>query len=425
MRAQSSMTLAVAGAVALAFFCALLAGPTRPAAQSGVLTASDLAAYLTDHEGELRKKLTQYNRRHRIVVSAGGSNWNIAELEWEVLSVDEDLSLVAITFGVGRTGWDMASGGATFELAWAGRELALLGHRALPKRRSNASGWISYGAGRCIHNYYAPNPCIGVIRAWIDFADLHGLALGPESAKIYQAYKQNSLAIGDRLLARARGLPEPGGESVFDLQAAFNRLDLGRYQRNAETGCDLNPYGPKPCPEILEHFQTFAEKHGLPLSPDTATMFEAYAQGNFQKADVIYALAKGFAVPAYGYIPTGPAREVAALRMRLDQISGTRKEPCSHNPYVPAGARYKPCAEVLKLWRDFAARYQLADNAESARIFARYAEGEFRDGDQLLASAKGVSLEQLLDAAGVPREGLVIEVYPGWRRAGQRSRVGS
>ena len=91
----------------------------------------------------------------------------------------------------------------------------------------------------------------------------------------------------------------------------------------------------------------------------------------------------------------------------MRQLLG-RKEPCDLSPY---GVR--PCPETPRLWREFAATYELEDSAAGARIFAAYAEGSFRRGDQLLAAAKGVSLEQLQEAAGIPRTGLVIEVYPG------------
>jgi len=37
----------------------------------------------------------------------------------------------------------------------------------------------------------------------------------------------------------------------------------------------------------------------------------------------------------------------------------------------------------------------------------------------MLAAAKGVSLEQLQEAAGQPQGGLVIEVYPGDGKAGR------
>ncbi|MEM7172452.1 MAG: hypothetical protein AAF530_19950, partial [Pseudomonadota bacterium] len=70
-------------------------------------------------------------------------------------------------------------------------------------------------------------------------------------------------------------------------------------------------------------------------------------------------------------------------------------------------------------WLDFAARYGLEDSRENAEIFQAYTEGTYKVADQLLAQAKGVTHEQLLEAAGVPRDDLIIEVYPGHRVAGQ------
>ena len=80
---------------------------------------------------------------------------------------------------------------------------------------------------------------------------------------------------------------------------------------------------------------------------------------------------------------------------------------------------------MVSLWRDFAARYALDDRAEHARIFQAYAEGDYRAADQLFAQAKGVSLEQFLEASGVPTEGLVIEVYPGRKQLLLRGVTGS
>jgi len=126
-------------------------------------------------------------------------------------------------------------------------------------------------------------------------------------------------------------------------------------------------------------------------------MFEAYAHGDFKRADVIYALAKGLPVPAYGYIPTGIAAEIAALGLERPSEQSNPDHACENNPYAS-----KPCLNSLQVWRDFAERYQLEDNPDNARLFQAYSEGDYRLGDQLMAEAKGVSLEQLHEAAGVP-----------------------
>jgi len=143
-------------------------------------------------------------------------------------------------------------------------------------------------------------------------------------------------------------------------------------------------------------------------------MFESYTKDDYRRADVIYALASGKPVPAYGYLPTGVARDPSVASALRIKSSVGRKIPCDISPY---GRR--PCPGTARLWREFAATYELADTAQSARIFAAYAEGEVKQGDQLLAAAKGVSLEQLQEAAGQPQGGLVIEVYLGDGKAGR------
>jgi len=180
---------------------------------------------------------------------------------------------------------------------------------------------------------------------------------------------------------------------------------------NEERPCDLNPFGPRPCPQIARLFQDFAARHGLALDRRTGNMFEAYANGDFRKADVIYALAMGLPVPAYGYIPTGIAEDTAIAAL-LSRPQPTTRIECENNPY-----RTRPCPGAIRAWREFAERYGLEDNAGNAQIFQAYTEGEFREADQLFAQAKGISIEQLHEAAGVPSKGLVIEVYPGAKGA--------
>ena len=261
------------------------------------------------------------------------------------------------------------------------------------------------GKNECVYNYFAQKPCPDTKRRWEEFSELVDLPVDETSAVAFQAYMQNDKALGDRLVAVARGLPDPGGSSVFELQGEVQRLNPGQYQRGSKEPCNLNPSGAKPCPEIISMFKAFTERHGLDQDRRSASMFEAYAQGDYQKADVLYAVAKNLPVPSYGYIATGIARDVAALD--LARYQHNISEPCDLNPYGP-----KPCLEIVKVWRQFAERYGLEDNQANARIFATYGEGEMRTADQLFAQAKGVSLEQLLEASGVPTSGLVIEVYP-------------
>jgi len=172
----------------------------------------------------------------------------------------------------------------------------------------------------------------------------------------------------------------------------------------------------RPCPEVLQIFKGFADKYGLATDLQTTNMFEAYGNNDYRKTDVAYAMAKALPIPAYGFVPTRVVREVAALN--LSQYQTNPAKPCDLNPYG-----VKPCLQTVMIWREFTERYQLANNQRNAAIFQAYANGEYKQGDQLLAQVNGVSLEQLLEASGVPTEGLVIEVLPGRKQVLLRQRT--
>lgn len=389
--------------------------PAEPQTAAAPHSDADAERYFNDRIRDLQKNLSAYNKRAGIAVHRD-SHWEAKIIRWHIESVEGNRVFAAINFEVGR--WGPQPGSALFELQWRGDNLEIVGHGAMPKSVASGSQVLGYDddAG-CVYNYYAARPCLDTMRRWRDFTEFHGLEMTPETAVIFQAYKHNDVATGDRLMAQARGLPAPDGDSAFGLQREVTALKLGRYRRNLENPCDLNPYGTRPCPEIFKHYRDFIARHDLPDDKRSAAMLEAYSNGDFRQADVAYALAKGLDVPAYGYIPTGLAREVATLNLSRYQ---NFNNPCDLSPY---GAR--PCLEVLQLWQDFAARYALEDSADNARIFAAYAEGDYRVADQLFAQAKGVSLEQLHEAAGVPTKGLVIEVYPGRKQLLLRGITGS
>ena len=388
---------------------------TSEVAPAAVLSQEEAERYFEANQRALRKVVEAYNKRARIAVHQS-SDWTTKIFRWRIERVEGDRIFAAINFDVGN--WSPAHGAALFEMQWRDDGLEIVGHGPMPK--SNQIGARVLGTEDdtgCVYNYYAARPCLDTVRRWRDFTEFHGLEMTPETATIFQAYKHNDVETGNRLMARARGLPVPGGDSVFGLQRQVARLNLGRFQRNPKNPCDLNPYGTRPCPEVFKHYRDFIAEHGLPDDQRSAAMLEAYSQGDFRRADVIYALAKGLEVPAYGYIPSGLAGEVASLNLGRYQ---NPRNPCDLSPYGP-----RPCLEVLTLWRDFAERYALDDSAANARIFAAYAEGDYRAADQLFAQAKGVSLEQFLEASGVPTKGLVIEVYPGRKQILQRGITGS
>lgn len=387
------------------------------AATEPVKTFAEVEAYLTQQRHELRRRLHRYNEQARVTRSADG-HWYVESLFWKIERLEGDRVFLVIDFEVGRPGWSKTRTAKLFEMQWRAGDLAFVGHGPAPKRRGKASGWLGDTGKRCTPNYYAPKPCIDTVRRWTEFAEFNGLPMNPESAAIFQAYAQHDTVMGDRLMARARGLPEPTERSAFGLQAEVDAMDLQQYQQNPENPCDLSPYGPKPCAEVVQRFKRFARKHGLPLSRSTGAMFEAYGRGNFVKADVLYAFAKGLPVPSYGYVPTGIGRDAALAGLRLP--SENEAGACEPNPYAP-----KPCLESIEAWRDFAARYGLEDNAANAKAFQAYAEGDLKTGDRLFAMAKGVALDELLKAAGVETPGLVIEVYPGRRQRMDRRHAGT
>ncbi len=58
----------------------------------------------------------------------------------------------------------------------------------------------------CVHNYFAPRPCLSTISTWRHFAGQQGLAYDRTSAEIFQAYAEWNFDYGDRLLAKAKGI---------------------------------------------------------------------------------------------------------------------------------------------------------------------------------------------------------------------------
>ncbi len=59
---------------------------------------------------------------------------------------------------------------------------------------------------QCVHNYFAPRPCISTIKILRQFTTQQGLAYDRVSAEIFQAYAERNFDYGDRLLATAKGI---------------------------------------------------------------------------------------------------------------------------------------------------------------------------------------------------------------------------
>jgi len=58
----------------------------------------------------------------------------------------------------------------------------------------------------CVHNYFAPRPCLSTVSTWRQFTGQQGLASDRVSAEIFQAYAEWNFDYGDRLLAKAKGI---------------------------------------------------------------------------------------------------------------------------------------------------------------------------------------------------------------------------
>ncbi len=401
------------GALICCLLALLLLRPEASLADP-VKSKAEVESYIEGNIRSFTTKLAQYNEKHKITRPTT-YRWNISYMDWKVDLLEDDRVFVYIKYTVGP--WSPAWGRVLFELQWQDEELEFIGYqtkeqldRAKKGEESLAQNLATQTRERCTHNYFDPHPCLDTLKNWREFVQFHDFELDRESAAIYQAYREHDVGRGDRLIARARGLGDPAGKSAFGLQDHVASLNLEQYRGRMESPCGFNIYTERPCMEARRLYQDFLKKHGLDDSLESAAMFSAYAEGDFKTADTHYALAKGLPIPAYGYIPTGAAHDVA--RLRLPPQVGD--QACTYDPYAE-----KPCLESDRLWQEFAARYQLEDTQENASIFANYARGEYKAADQLLAQAKGVTHEQLLEAAGVPSGDLIIEVYPGNRIAAQ------
>lgn len=394
----SALALGTAAALWLA------AGPAG-ALDPPLRPVEEVERYLSEHQDALREQVEAYNGRVGVLRSQNGSTRLLGAF-WRVQRLDGDRVFLVGRIEVGRASWDGKYGRFSFEFQWRGGELKLLGHGPPPALQDAG---VKEGIGQeCVPNYYAPNPCLDTIQRWTDFSRIYGLPLDRSSAAIFQSFAQDDFRTGDRLLAAALGEPAPVVESAFALQDEVDALNLSRFQQNLESPCDLSPSGPKPCPQIEGVYRAFAQRHGLPEGPASAQMFAAYARGDFRSGDTLYALAMNLPRPTYDEPTTGIGRDAALAGLRPGGPGETGE--CSLNPHAT-----RPCLSSVEAWQAFRARYRLPDTLESARIFEAYAEGDFSEGDELFAEAKGVSVVQLLEAAGVEPDRLIIEVYPGRR----------
>jgi len=189
---------------------------------------SKVENYLESNEHSFGQRLAAYNRRHRITISNDPLP-KLRTFDWVITKIEGDQITLGINFMVGND-WNPASGRALFDLEWRDGELVFKSHRTWKKDVPAGGGMLADSTDRgCIYNYYTHRPCIDTLRKWREFTEFNDLPMNPQSAQIFQAYKHSEFTTGDRLLARARGQPDPTGETVFGLQAEITALNLRQY----------------------------------------------------------------------------------------------------------------------------------------------------------------------------------------------------
>ena len=180
------------------------------------------------------------------------------------------------------------------------------------------------------------------------------------------------------------GEPLVPEDSYFpDVAREFADLDLALAYD--ERDCVHNYHSPQVCVESIPLFFKFAEREGLPISVDTAYMFNAFVRGEYARADRLYARAKGYELPKY----EGVGNEVAGLleyaRAKHLPDDAFYTDDCEYNYYFRS-----PCPGTIEIWREFAERHGLGLSRTSAIMFQAYAKGAYRRGDRLFRAAKGI-----------------------------------
>ncbi len=148
----------------------------------------------------------------------------------------------------------------------------------------------------CQNDPFSSNACRGVVRLWKAFAKKHGLPENRGSAAIFQAYVNGDFVTADRLYAGMTG------RRVFYERVYSN---IGREAREAgweagrrigEAGCQPNYFADNPCKSTVRAWKKFAKKNNLKLDRKSAAMFQAYAEGDYERGDELYAVEKNVSV---------------------------------------------------------------------------------------------------------------------------------
>lgn len=195
------------------------------------------------------------------------------------------------------------------------------------------------------------------------------------------------------------------GSSAFkDIAGDVARLNVAP-ETGLDTDCVNDVFAPKPCPDVLRVWEEFTERHGLPPTRETAEMLRAYIIRDYRRADRLYARAKGFQLPDEPPPSLSSiGSEIAALGVPREQGTDTA---CTNDLLSP-----KPCQEAMRAWGIFARKHNLQLNAQTARMFYAYLQGDHQTGDELYASLGQTASRKAprnpihadVLAYGVPRE---------------------
>lgn len=259
----------------------------------------------------------------------------------------------------------------------------------------------------CRNDVYSQNPCPEVIGVWYAFTDRHGLPRNQTTADMLRAYIEQDYEVADRLYAGIKGYTLPGEANRGPSAArAVRRHNIER-ALPGDVSCNNDILSAKPCPAAIKAWNEFAAEHGLTLNRQTASMFEAYIEGDTRQADRLFA-------EATQQKPKQPHNELlaSAKAYGVKRQPGTEVGECQNNYYANM-----PCLEAVQAWRLFAEEHGLELNRQSADMFEAYVEEDPVLGDKLYAAAKGISVAELLEKRGhkIDRptgDPLYVPIYP-------------
>ena len=256
------------------------------------------------------------------------------------------------------------------------------------------------GARNCKNDYYAGRLCAGIAQVFGVFTERFGLEQNRDTARMLRDYIQGNFKNADRLYAKVMGYD-------FPLYGDYERLGLDVIALGIapevpiETACKNNVFSPDPCPGIETAWRAFVAKYSLPLTEDSARLFQFYIAGEMKQGDYLYSQMTGRTVFYPLPVHSGIGAEIEALNLRPARDV---EHDCSNNFYDA-----RPCPGIAGVWRAFAARYGIEMNYRNAGILVAYARGDYSGGDRLMARALNLSVSALLESRGVETPGEPVE----------------